>query len=82
MTDVGQRLMDECKGLVIECLKSHSAGATNQEIAEKTGLYLDVPNHKGYISWTILEHLVSRGVLEKSAEGKRGGLYRLKPGTS
>ena len=75
----GQELMQQCKDLVIEYLNHHSTGVTNQQVANETGLYLDVPNHKGYVSWTILEHLVAKGSVEKvDQKGKRGGVYRLK----
>jgi len=83
MEERGQQLMQECERLVVECLKHHSAGATNQQVLDETGLYLDVPSHKGYVSWTILENLVARGIAEKVSDGKRrGGVYRLRASSS
>lgn len=68
----GEELMAEATKLVVETLRGSPEGLTNAEVDERTGMNLPIPKHRGYITWTILQHLVQAGRVRK--EGKR---YRL-----
>ena len=67
----GNEIMESAIDLVIDALRSSQDGLTNTEVIDKTGLYLSVPDHSGYITWTILMHLVQKGRVVKN-----GKLYR------
>jgi hypothetical protein len=57
--------LDKLKKIVIESLQKNPEGLTNQEIIEKTGIYLPVEEHKGWISWTILNNLLIEDKIKK-----------------
>ena len=59
----GITLMDQAKDLVLTALRLHPDGRTSTEVSRDTGLFLEVPKQRGYIAWTILQHLVAEGVL-------------------
>jgi hypothetical protein len=61
----GQTLLDEAKRLTMDALRRAPGGLSSTEVGERTGLYLDVPTNKGYISWTILQNLLLEGQIEK-----------------
>lgn len=69
----GEEILAAAQDLVLNALQRAPDGLTNAEVQDKTGLYLEVPNHTGYISWTILNHLVLAGMVVKD-----GRLYRLR----
>ncbi len=68
----GEQILAAAQDLVLDALRGAPDGLTNAEVQDKTGLYLEVPNHTGYISWTILNHLVLTGQVVKD-----GRHYRL-----
>lgn len=68
----GPELLERAQNLVLATLARNPSGMTNAEVHNATGLYLDVPKQKGYISWTILNHLIEVGKVEKV-----GPLYRI-----
>lgn len=70
---IGQHILEAAQDLVVEALQSAPDGLTNVEVQNQTGLYLEVANHSGYISWTILNHLVLVGRVVRD-----GRLYRLR----
>jgi len=65
VTMTGAEILDAAEALVLRELKSRPEGLTNAEIEEKTGLSLPVDHHRGYITWTILQHLVKSGIVQK-----------------
>lgn len=67
----GEHILTAAVELVLETLRGAPDGLTNAAVQSQTGLYLEVPNQKGYISWTILNHLVLTGQVVK-----RGKYYR------
>jgi hypothetical protein len=68
----GEELLAAAERLVLEVIRSADEGLTNMEVARQTGLYLPVSRQRGYISWTILQHLVETRRLER-----RGRRYRI-----
>ena len=72
MTRPGETLISEATALVVSALRERPEGLTNAEVDERTGLNLPIPTNRGYITWTILQHLVQQGQVRK--EGK---IYRL-----
>lgn len=68
----GEQILAAAKEIVLDALRGSPDGLTNAEVQYKTQLYLEVPNHSGYISWTILNHLVLAGQVVKD-----GKLYRI-----
>jgi hypothetical protein len=69
----GEHLLQVAIEMVVRELRAHPGGLSNAEIGHRTGLFLEVPDHSGYISWTILQHLVHTGRAVKDRE-----IYRLK----
>jgi hypothetical protein len=69
----GKEILEAAKKLVMEELARSPDGLRNRGEIERTGLYLDVPAQKGYITWTILQYLVQEGRVEK-----HGGVFTLK----
>jgi hypothetical protein len=68
----GEQILAAAQDLVLDALLSAPDGLTNAEVQHQTGLYLAVPTHTGYISWTILNHLIPVGRVVKG-----GKYYRL-----
>jgi hypothetical protein len=73
----GDELLAAAERLVLDVIRASDEGLTNMEVARETGLYLPVSRQRGYISWTILQHLVETGRLER-----RGPRYRLAGGAA
>jgi len=69
----GDQILKAAQALVTEALRSAPDGMTKAEVQYQTGLYLEVPTHSGYITWTILNHLVMVGQVVKD-----GKYYRLR----
>ena len=67
-SDIVQAAID----LVRRELRRAPSGLTNAEVAERTGISLQISKHNGYLTWTILQHLVENGEALKSDR-----LYRL-----
>ena len=55
---IGEKIILELKYLILGILKEHPNGLTNAEIGKIAGIDVEVPNHPGYISWTILQNLL------------------------
>lgn len=70
---IGEHLLAAAQELVLEALRAAPDGLTNSEVQSQTGLYLEVPDHSGYISWTVLNHLVLIGQVVKD-----GKFYRVR----
>lgn len=68
----GETLMSQAVDLVLSVLRQHPEGLTSTEVGRETGLDLDVPKQKGYIAWTVLQHLLMNGRVVRG--GRR---YRL-----
>ena len=58
-------LLDKLKSITLESLQNNPQGLTDKEIIEKTGIYLPVENHKGWISWTLLNNLLMENKIKK-----------------
>jgi IclR helix-turn-helix domain len=54
----GQDLLERAEQLVLEILATAPEGLTNAEVARATGLDVPVSKQGGYISWTLLRHLI------------------------
>jgi hypothetical protein len=68
----GEELTAEATALVVEALRGAPQGLTNAEVDERTGLNLPIPTMRGFITWTILQHLVQQRRVRKD-----GRHYRL-----
>lgn len=54
----GPDVLKAAKTLVLYALKHAPSGLTNAEVNERTHLNLPIRNHRGYITWTVLQHLI------------------------
>ena len=61
----GSDLIKKMEHLVLRALKNSPDGLTNAEVDEKVQLNLKIPNHRGYITWTILQHLIQCAKVER-----------------
>lgn len=72
LNEQGAALMQAAIDVMEAALRQHPAGLTATEAGRLTGLYLEVPAQRGYIAWTILQHL-----LHEKRVIKDGRRYRL-----
>lgn len=72
LNEQGATLMHRAIEIMEAALREHPAGLTASEAGRLTGLYLEVPAQRGYIAWTILQHL-----LDEKRVIKDGRRYRL-----
>ncbi len=68
----GSGLIRLAMELVVAELRRNPEGLRNVDLGYRTGLFLPVTNHPGYITWTILRYLIEQGKVSKD-----GQLYRL-----
>lgn len=68
---LGKSLIEASTELVREVLKGSPDGLSNQEVGERTGLWLDIPEQRGWISWTILRRLMETGEVTKDGPNYR-----------
>jgi hypothetical protein len=68
----GEQLIAEAAELVISALRANADGLTNSEVDDATGLNLPISRRRGYVTWTILQHLVEQGRVRKE-----GRLYKI-----
>lgn len=61
----GDYLIDAAERLILDILESHEDGLTNQEIGELSGLNPWIKTQNGYVTWTILAHLIQNGKVRK-----------------
>lgn len=74
----GTELIAQAKDLVIHALRHAPEGLTNSEVGRSTGLHVDVPNHPGFIQWTLLQSLMLEGKVRKEGKGP-GAHYFIQP---
>lgn len=55
---IGEKIILELKYLILSILKENPNGLTNSEVGNIAGINIQVPNHPGYISWSILQNLL------------------------
>ncbi len=68
----GAVLMRAAVELVIAELRRNPEGLRNVDVGHRTGLFLPVTNHPGYITWSILRYLTEQGKVAKHRQ-----LYKL-----
>lgn len=57
---------------IMETIAANPNGLTNNDVANALGLRSDLPNHSGYLSWSLLHMLIKEGKLEKQQK-----IYRI-----
>lgn len=62
--DAGKDLIAKLCEHILATVRDHP-GKKNADIAKLSGVTVNIEAQRGYISWTILEHLVQSGRLEK-----------------
>lgn len=72
LNEQGAALIQSAIDVMETALRQHPSGLTATEAGRLTGLYLEVPAQRGYIAWTILQHLLYEKRVIK--DGRR---YRL-----
>jgi hypothetical protein len=68
----GTYLIGAAEQLVLDVLSEHPEGLTNSRVGELTGLNPVIKTQNGYVTWTLLRHLIDKGRVEKNGE-----LYKL-----
>jgi hypothetical protein len=71
----GQYLIVAAQQLILDTLRANPGGLTNKQIGDLTGLNPEVSRQKDYISWTLLQSLITKGSVHKE-----GRLYRIADG--
>jgi hypothetical protein len=61
----GKYFLLAAEKLVFDILTQNPQGLTNAQVAQKTGLFVQIKNQKGYITWSILMSLVESGEVIK-----------------
>jgi hypothetical protein len=81
----GEQLLDSCKQHVVATMQSLDAcrpnaeGLTNIELEKAAGLALNLAEHRGWLTWSLLMALSEEGKVEVLRRGKRRIRYfRLK----
>ena len=65
----GPEVLGRAEDLVLAALRTGpSAGLTNAEVGQRTGLNPAVSQRRGEVTRTILSHLVERGLVSKSGQ--------------
>jgi hypothetical protein len=70
----GKYVLAAAEAIVVDALRLHVQGLTNAEVGELTGLNPEVAKQRGYVTWSILQSLESRGIVSRV-----GDTYRLSP---
>ena len=68
----GTYLIHAAQQLVLDVLSAHPESLTNSRLGELTGFKPVIKTQNGYITWTLLMHLMDRGLVVKT-----GRLYKL-----
>jgi hypothetical protein len=64
----GAEVLAEMERLMTTELARESEGLTNRELAQRTGLWVDIERQRGYITWTILQQLLEQGRVRKARQ--------------
>ena len=65
----GPEVLARAEDLVLNALRTgHTAGLTNAEVAQRTGLNPPVAQRRGEVTRSILTSLVERGLVSKSGQ--------------
>jgi hypothetical protein len=67
----GGQILIEAQRLVLDELAKFPGGISNSDLARRTGLWVELPKQRGWLSWTILHLLIQKGMVVK-----QGKLYR------
>jgi hypothetical protein len=67
----GAEILASAERLVLDVVRSAPDGLTNAEVGAATGLNPPIRGQRGYITWTILSHLVEQGILERAGRKYR-----------
>lgn len=68
----GSGLIQQALELVRRELARSGDGLRNVDVGAATGLHIPITRHQGYITWTLLQHLVEAGEVIKE-----GGRYHI-----
>ena len=61
----GRAILTEAENLVVDVLKKAPRGLTNSDIGRLTGLNPPLKRQRGYITWSVLQDLLRRGIVER-----------------
>lgn len=67
----GEYLRRAAEHLILDVLAQHSQGLTNARLSELTGLNAPIARQRDYITWSILQDLVARGIVAKHGRSYR-----------
>jgi DNA-binding IclR family transcriptional regulator len=67
------RILAAAEKLITDALARSDDGLTNAEVGEATGLNPPIEKQRGYVTWTLLQDMRRRGIVERI-----GSRYRLK----
>ncbi|MBI2767164.1 MAG: hypothetical protein HYX53_14810 [Chloroflexi bacterium] len=79
----GQALVDLCKRHLVETMAAlpecapEGPGLGQKAIEEAAGFVLALPEHDGWLTWSLLVSLSIDGTVEVLQPGKRNKKYRL-----
>jgi hypothetical protein len=84
-TQDGEVLVNRCKQHLLSVMASRSecssdgAGARNSDLEAACGFGLDLPQQRGWFTWSLLQSLAAEGSVDVLRVGGQGvGRYRLK----